>query len=296
MILILIISILIYTVYPYEEIYFDIEYGESFNSVAKRLKEEGIIASEIIFKRLAIILGVDKKVIAGRYKLSKKFGTIDALSKFSKGEISGIKLRIPEGASLEDIAELLDSNSVAKKALFINYVKANKLNGYLYPDTYFFSKNMPVEYVVSTMYENFKKKIPEYTSKDFFKKLILASIIEKEASDPVEKRIIAGIFYNRLKKGIKLESCATVRYAVKKETAPLTIKDLRFKSPFNTYVNYGLPPEPICNPSSSSIYAAMYPISSNLLYFQVKERGKHSFFVNFIEHVEYKKMKKRYKL
>lgn len=288
-----VIPVIVYSLYPHGYAVIDVEYGMPVSELSRRLKSEGVIVSEFIFVRTLSATGIDKRIKAGRYKINKKFGMFDALIKFYRGEITGIKFKVPEGATSEYIAQELEASSITSKTEFINYVKQNKLNGFLLPDTYFLSKNMPAGAVAETIFENFKKNFPEYSSDDFYKKLILASIVEKEASDKLERRIIAGIFYNRLKRGMKLESCATVRYAINKPTAPLTVKDLRFKSAYNTYINHGLPPEPICNPGSDAIKAVLNPLKTDLLYFQVSYKGRHSFFVNFKEHAEFKRMKKK---
>lgn len=285
-----------------EDIMLTIDYGLDASSVAEILRENGLISNKNIFLFLIKTTGNEKKIKFGNYKLNKKMNIFQIISKLIKGDVIRVKITIPEGLTSEQIAEIISQEIKINKNKFVEISKKRKLEGYLFPDTYFLYPNITEESIIEMMLDNHKNKTEEIfkNSKSSLTRhqiIILASIIEKEASDPYERKLISGIFHNRLKKGWLLESCATVRYAMKKYTGKLTYKDLKFKSPYNTYLNYGLPPTPICNPGLDSIIAALQPLQTDLFFFFADGEGTHVFSKYKTEHIlKQKVFKKKKKL
>ncbi|MCP2604312.1 endolytic transglycosylase MltG [Candidatus Aminicenantes bacterium AC-708-M15] len=172
--------------------------------------------------------------------------------------------------------------------------EAEDLEGYLYPETYHFPKGIDVNKIIETMVSQFKRIFKDEWRKraselgmSIREIVILASLIEKETSVPEEKPLISAVFHNRLKKGMKLECDPTIIYALKKEGKyenKIRTRDKKFDSPYNTYVYYGLPPGPICNPGKESLKAALFPASVKYLYFVSKNDGTHYFSLSLKEH------------
>jgi UPF0755 protein len=168
------------------------------------------------------------------------------------------------------------------------------------PETYFVNKYINENQIINIMYKEFKKKITNKMYErarnlnlNFHDIVILASIIEKEVSQSDERKIVASVFYNRLKRKLKLQSCATVLYAIGLNKVRLSLNDIKINSPYNTYKHFGLPPGPICSPSLDSIKAALYPKTSQTLFFVAKGNGRHLFARNFNEHKKNKQIIKR---
>lgn len=261
--------------------------------VGKILKENRLILSEGIFRWSVYFLSAEKKIKPGYYKLKFSLSTIPIVIRLMKGP-QVVKVTIPEGFRVEQIAERLYNNNVITDPIkFITYVKSNNYEGYLFPETYYFSLYEDVEFVVNRMVNEFHKRYtPQLQQRAYELKLtthqvvVLASIIEKEAKTYQEKRLVSAVFHNRLKKGWCLESCATVRYALKKFNGKLTYADLNVDSKFNTYKYRGLPPQPICNPGLDSIKAALYPEETDDMFFFTKDNQTHVFSKYYKQHIE----------
>jgi UPF0755 protein len=170
-------------------------------------------------------------------------------------------------------------------------IKSKTLEGFLFPETYKFSKASTEKTILKKMVDTFFQKLPvnyEQLAKKvgltFYEAIILASIIEKETSVPAERTLIASVFHNRLKQRMRLQTDPTVIYGIKNFDGNLTRKQLRTRTPYNTYINYGLPPTPIANPGLESLMAAVKPANSNYIYFVAKGDGTHAFSVNYQQH------------
>jgi len=216
------------------------------------------------------------------------------------GNTYRIKVTVPEGFTAVEIAELLGKKGVCNGKKFLGIVKNKKLEGYLFPETYFFEPDSLEDKVIQILKNQFEKIFTD----DFIKRavdlkmskekiIILASIIEKEAKKDEERPRISAVFYNRLKKGWNLESCATVLYALGKHKDFLTYKDTKVDSTFNTYIHPGLPPAPICNPGLASIKAALYPAETSDMFFVADGSGTHKFSKYAEEHIKNKNYKKK---
>ncbi len=286
-----------------------IRQGESLSEIAKELQRENLIRSALFFKLLCKVKGVDTKIKAGYYKISREKTNIDIIDILTKGKQEEIKITFPEGWTISKIARHLESKGITSASDFKKAAHSKKLveefgipgkslEGFLYPDTYFFPKEFPAELVAEIMVKNFfkhlKKIEPDYTkltSRQLYQKIILASIVEREYRIKEEAPIIASVFYNRLRRNIGLESCATLEYIIteiegKKHPEYITIEDKKLNSDYNTYKWAGLPPGPISNPGKVALDAAFHPAKTDYWYFVLEDRktGKHYFSKSLEEH------------
>ena len=274
--------------------------GSSPHKIAQILKDSDVISSTKLFLFLVNIKDYSTKLQAGLYEFNKKDSSFTILNKLKNGDSKNIKVIIPEGFNIKQIANVLSENGICNENKFIELATSQNLEGYLFPNTYMLLPQMDEQEVIKIMNDEFNKfwteeneerlKQINKSKKDV---IILASIVEKEAVDDKERPIIAGIFINRLSKGIRLESCATVLYAMGINKERLSLEDLKFESPYNTYRNKGLPPGPICNPGAKSIDAVLNPIITENLYFVSKGNGTHYFSSTFEQHIKNKIVSKK---
>jgi UPF0755 protein len=273
-----------------------VEIPENKNAyqIGKILKEKGVIKSLKWFLFLTNRYNVQKKLKSGIYEFSGRTPLKKVIEKLVKGEIAVVKITIPEGANIYTIAGILKrANLIKDENEFIEYAKKKDLEGFLFPDTYYFPHNISIENICLKMVKRFKKVFEEIYDEGIneknwneVKKIVtVASIVEKEASLLSERKIIAGIIYKRLKKNIPIESCATVEYALGYRKIRLTNSDLKIKSPYNTYLHKGLPPTPICNPGKNSLIAALNPTQTDYMFFLSKGDGTNCFSKTYKEHV-----------
>jgi len=263
--------------------------GAGAGQVAAVLKRENVIMSSSWF-------------MPGEYAMRERMSSEEALWRLTHTTyVSSVKVVIPEGWRLEQIAERLEANGITKASAFAQLARAQKDEGYLFPSTYYLKKNTPPQEVINLLKSEFERQVRPLFSKGFpegmdeRKTLVIASIVEREAVDDNERPLIAAVYINRYRKGMPLEADPTVQYALGSQQGAaywkkgLTLGDLKYKSPYNTYVVGGLPPGPICNPGYSSISAAMSPANLDALYFVADRKGKHIFNANYKEHLKAKK-------
>ncbi len=280
----------------------EINKGDSLITIARKLKKAGVIRNTWVFVVEALRTGAYKKFKAGEYALFPYQSADEILKILAEGKIYLRKVIIPEGATIWQVADILDKQKICKKEEFLslaeneNFVKSlgipsTTAEGFLFPDTYYFARNTPPERVIKVMVNNFwehwKKyeKIAEEKGLSLKEVITLASIVEKEAIFNKEKPLIAAVYWNRLKIGMPLQADPTVNYALKKFRR-LYYKDYyRVKSPYNTYLNKGLPPTPISNPGEESIKAVLFPAKVPYLYFVAKNDGTHCFSRTYREHL-----------
>lgn len=294
--------------YDETETEISISKGTSIKKLAHKLKEENIILSETLFYLLA--RQSNAVIKAGVYSVSNTLSVLELLDLFAEGRDSQIRITIPEGFTLTKLAKLLEANNITSyeefmresqnQALLDRYqIPSDTVEGYVFPDTYYFSPNMPARLVLEKMIDTFFQKIEpliaekDYSPKQVYEKLILASIVEKEYQRPEEAALIASVFVNRLKYNIGLYSCATIVYILteiegKEHPSFISEKDTKIQSPFNTYMYAGLPPNPIANPGLIALKAAFEPAKTDYYYFRLIDEatGKHSFSKDFDEHIE----------
>ena len=282
----------------------EIPYGMPSHKIALELYREGIIRSPLSFLLIHAIKR--SKLEAGEYEFEDWVYPWDVYRKISRGLKKLYRITIPEGYDLYDIAKTLEENHICKAEDFLKYalseetarkygLKTHSMEGFLFPDTYFFSKNTHPLRVIETMHGNFLRKTQELR-KELPKKgmsleewVIIASMIEKETSKKEEKPLVSAVIQNRIKKGMKLQIDPTVIYALKRRglwDGSLSLKDLRFDDPYNTYAYYGLPPSPICNPGFDSLKAALEPAKVDYLYFVADGAGGHRFSSSYVEHIK----------
>ena len=286
-----------------------IEKGMSLNSVSNLLLENEIIINQDIFKLKVITRGLASKIPTGRFLIDGKISDailIDLI--FNKGPIK-LKLTIPEGSQsknlFKDINTLLntdyDFNKYFNSTEILEQYKvdASSLEGYLYPDTYYLYHDSSPEEIIDILLSEFWKKFDENLQDranqlgfSVHEVVTLASIIEGEAMLDSERSTISSVYHNRLKINMKLQADPTIQYIIPGPPKTLSNRDLRIKSDYNTYQNYGLPPGPINNPGIASIKAALYPEDTNFLFFVAQGDGSHAFTTNEKDHEEAKRIYK----
>ncbi len=273
---------------------------DSFSKVLSNLKETGVIKDDYLFRRLAILTGLDRDLTPGRYDFSGNVSLRGVLRKFTSRDIATVKITIPEGLTARQIAGyfgragLVDSSDFAALAYDSAYALSKYhlpgFEGYLFPETYRFWYGMSAEMILDDLIKQFRNLAgrvlddlaPDNLPSD--KIVILASIIEAEAQYADEMPIISSVYRNRLKRGMLLQADPTVIYAIGRLDRPLWYKDLEYDSPYNTYKYKGLPPGPINNPGLDAIKAATFPAKTDYLYFVADGTGRHVFSRTLREH------------
>lgn len=246
-----------------------------------------------------------RDIKAGYYEIRGEYSIKDIVELLESGKSKVFRVTIPEGYSLKNILNILskgDKNVAEEylqtlKNIEFPYPTPNgNFEGYLYPETYFIPENYSKTQILNVILGEFLKKFPpeNYPDKnDFYQKLIMASIIEREAMLQEEKPLIASVFYNRIMKGMTLSSDATVNYLYDYGKKRIYYKDLEIDSPYNTYKYKGLPPGPIASPDKNSMEAAFNPADSEYLFFVAKGDNSHFFSRTYREHLEFQKNNKK---
>lgn len=286
----------LYFFWPGAPVKVSIPEGASAGKVAAELKRNGVILSSTWFKVLVKLTGTGKRLMPGDYSLRAGMSAEEALWNLTNNTyVSSIRVMIPEGWRMEQVAERLAANEVTSGEQFLELARAQKMEGYLFPSTYLLKKNMPPQEVINLLKSEFDRQVRPLFSKGFpegldeKKVLIIASIVEREAMEDTERPLIAAVYINRYRIRMPLEADPTTQYALGYWKKALTYKDLKFKSPYNTYVVGGLPPGPICSPGQSSIAATLAPANLDALYFVSDRKGKHIFNLSFKEHLKAKR-------
>jgi len=268
----------------------------SLSNIASILEAKGIVENKYYFIIQSYFNGKAKLLKAGEYSFSKNISQNDVLIKLYENDVKLYKLVIPECYSNKQIFEII------KKNLYIPTIQSGYSEGAFFPSTYFFSKDTSVDKLLGIMYNEantkFSKLYNQYKDNisDVLNQsevLILASIIEAEARKVEEQNKIAGVFVNRLRKGMKLQSDPTVIYGINKTVhlgRPLKKSDLLLSHEWNTYRIHGLPPTPICNVGINAYRAALNPEKSSNLYFVADGKGGHIFSETYEEHKKNIKM------
>ena len=263
---------------------FTVPEGASVAKVATALEKQGVVRSAGYLKKLS-----KGKIQPGLYALSPSDTPEVILQKLEKGEVMATKVTLPEGYTLKKIAARLKEKGVIPDAeAFITLAtEPENLEGYLFPDTYFFPPDIEPKAVLAQLRANLDKRVGSLANWKVKSKreiLTVASLIEREAETDADRAKIAGVIYNRIARKMRLQIDATVQYALPEHKARLTFADLKIDSPYNTYTIEGLPPGPICSPGLASIQAALHPEKSEFLYYvQGTDKG-HLFAKTFAEH------------
>jgi len=280
----------------------EIKSGLGIKQVSSLLWAQGIIRHPRLFVTFARLQGQAEHIKAGEYSLSAALAPRQVLDILVSGRAVLHKVTIPEGYTLVQIAQLLAEKKLVDPEAFIAAahdpdlirsldIKASSLEGYLFPDTYYFAKGTSPKSIIKTMLAQFKKKITPQMIKrakalgyTLHQIITLASLIEKEVKVDEERPLISAVYHNRLKANIRLQCDPTVIYALPNFDGNLTREHLKIDSPYNTYRYAGLPPGPIANPGLASILAALYPKKVNYRYFVSRNDGTHVFSATLKEH------------
>jgi UPF0755 protein len=285
-----------------EKVMITIPAGQSLKTTTESLFKNRIITSPFKFNMIARLKGYDKRLKAGEYILSASMPPIKILEKLVKGTVKLYKLTVPEGFNIYQIAEIVAKVGFAEQSVFIETatdaafanasgIIAGTFEGYLYPETYYFPKNVSTKTIISSMVQRFWrvfstqwKERSQQLGFSIHQVVTLASIIEKETGAPFERPLISSVFHNRLKKKMRLESDPTVIYGLKTFDGNLIRKHLETLTPYNTYKIKALPPGPIANPGQASLEAALYPADTKYIYFVSKKNRTHQFSTNLKDH------------
>jgi UPF0755 protein len=286
----------------------EIRRGESAQSVGRRLENAGVISTRYFWN---FLFRLDNEFIkTGTYKIELPVTQTKIRSMLINGEQLLVRVTFPEGITLKRAARILGESGICEAEDFLAAASSQEIRnayrvpgatmeGYLFPDTYLFPLGYPASRVVSAMADNFFRRISEIAPEalstnpaELNNRVIMASIVEREYRIPDEAAMMAGVFYNRLRIGMALQSCATIEYIITEilgRPHPEVIfnVDLEIRNPYNTYLRPGLPPGPISAPGETALRAAFFPTASNYLYFRLinQSEGRHYFSRTLDEHI-----------
>ncbi len=283
---------------------FIIEDGSSLNDVLMQLETQQLAPSPIYVRLTLAVRAKDIVVKKGTYQLPETASTWDLLNLFQEGRVQLMRITVPEGLDKWQIAELLGSYNWGDEATFRRLVddpaqilsvdsSAVDLEGYLYPETYFFPEGATPKEIVATMVKEFIERSEPLRDKlaerglSLRELVTLASLVEEESATSSERSTIAGVFENRLNKGMKLQCDPTIIYSLKLNKlykGKIYRSQIKYDHPYNTYVYSGLPPGPIASPGLASLEAALEPRRTPYLYFVAKNDGSHQFSKNLRDH------------
>jgi UPF0755 protein len=302
-----------------ELIEFSIEKGQGAREIAANLKDRGIISSDLFFNYYVWKDKSAGSMQAGKYELSPSMTISEITRKFKEGDVKvdpGIKITVPEGYRTSQIEKLLIASGLTvnpselQEAVGISAALAHEIfglgflldlppratiDGFLFPDTYFFKQDLQLNSIVENMLINFNEKVPDSTrikikarGKNLYEVVIMASLLEKEVRTLEDMKLVSGVLWKRMEIGMPLQVDATLAYITDKKTGEITNEDKLIDSPYNTYKYRGLPPTPIANPGLNAINAAIEPEVSNYLYYLSAPSGETIFSETLEEHNENK--------
>ncbi len=280
--------------------------GSSLQEIGELLEQKKLIKSKNFFIFYARLKGKERQIQAGEYQISDTWPLGRILAQIAGGRVVIHRVTIPEGYTVAQIEELLVRKGIADRVRLREALNSGnftfsflsgtlsgpqRLEGFLFPATYEFPAGLTEQEILTIMLQRFQKAFtPELQHRaqvmglSIREVVTLASLVEREARLEAERPIIAAVFLNRLRRGMRLESCATIQYILGRQKERLTYQDLRIPSPYNTYLHEGLPPGPICNPGLASVKAVLYPAEVDYLYFVARGDGSHYFSRTLGEH------------
>jgi len=292
--------------------------GATTEKIGSILHDNDLIRSVSQFKLLAKLWGYEAKLKSGEYTLSQSMTSREILDVISSGSANTRRFTIPEGYTIAKTADKLENDGFIDKEKFLDAVEhgdfqykfmdslpagPNRLEGFLFPDTYDVFTTATEEDIINRMLAQFDQEFTdEYYVRmnelgyDLVQVITIASMIEAEAKAAKDRPLISSVIYNRLSIGMPLQIDATVQYALGETKERLYDKDTKVDSPYNTYLIKGLPPGPICSPGAGAIYAALYPADTDYLFYVLKpdDSGEHNFANNITEFNKYKAQYKKY--
>lgn len=280
----------------------DVPTGSSLMKVINILGDAGLVKQKLLFHVLVAIKGGARSIRAGEYEFTTSLSPSELVDKLIHGDVKNYPVTIYEDYSLKQVAEQLKKYKLIHEDVFFQLaerkeflsslgIRGDSIEGYLFPDTYFFNRSMTTRQIMRIMVERFWSKIsPEMINQAAEKGLnthqfvTFASLVGKESGYSAEKPMIAAVFYNRLKKGIPLQSDPTTVYDLKDFNGKILRRHYKRESPYNTYIIRGLPPGPIANPGLDSFQAVLRPADVNYLYFVSQKDGTHFFSSSLVAH------------
>lgn len=289
---------------------FTVDRGDGTAVIADRLEENGLIGSSFLFRVVSRLEDADGEWDYGKHTIPGGSSYKEIIEELTSPQTASIKVTIPEGKQVSQMGTILEEKGICKKKAFMKactegdysdwkFLKGirtkeriNGLEGYLFPDTYYFDENTEPEQVIAAMLARFEEKV--YTEKIRKKAdkmgfsldeiVILASMAESEAVTEADRKTVTGVFRNRLERGDRLQSCVTVEYAKRMKKTIISLADTQYDSPYNTYMYPGLPLGPICCPGMVSINAVLYDEDNDYYYFQSDQKGRLHFAESYQEH------------
>lgn len=277
--------------FPYNY-HIHVDKGKNLAEIAAQLKDEKIIRSSTFFIILTKINGKEMRIMPGDYFFKEPVDVLKIINRLSSSDFlsKSVKITIPEGMTAIDIAEIFRNFDNFDTDRFMNLVEDQKLEGYLFPDTYLFLDSMTEKDVIENMKNNFDSKLSGFfeevgkSGRNLSDIINMASIIEKEISNSDNRKIVSGILWKRLDKGMPLQVDAVFYYIDGEKNSKVNYDDLKTDSLYNTYLYKGLPPTPICNPGLDAIRAALEPEDSLYWYYLSGKDGNTYFAKTFEEH------------
>ena len=289
---------------------FEVSKGEGNGEVGTSLRQDGFISGSWYFYYYIKTHGLLNRILPGKYKLNGNM-TIPEIALVITNEkniLPGyVEITFPEGLTIQQMADKINANELDGQGFLglakdpspdliekFNFLQEGKsLEGYLFPDTYYFSKEIDARGIIVKILDNFNNKLSSDLRKEIAKQqktlsniITMASIVEKEVSTDNDRAIVAGLFWNRIASGQALQSDATLSYALNDKVSQHSLTQTKTNSPYNTYLYKGLPPGPICNPGLSAIEAAIHPQKTDFVYFLSDPKtGQTIFSKTFAEHV-----------
>lgn len=284
-----------------------VEQNETGSKIAQELYEKGLIKSINAFKIVMRLTNTMDKLQAGYYEFPANSSIQLIINDLQKGQNKTIKITIPEGFTIKQIASRLESKHIISATDFLKEAKTfvpylymygptpeeYHVEGFLFPDTYNIPVNYTAKQIITMMTKETNQKLtPEIRKKikekqlSIYQFMTLASLVEREALFDKDRPIIAAVFEKRLKDGIPLQSCASVEYVLGARKKFLSLDDIKIDSPYNTYKNTGLPPGPIANPGIKSMEAVLNAPKTKYLYFVADDKGEHHFSETYEEHLK----------
>jgi UPF0755 protein len=287
----------------------DIRKGESSQSVGMRLERTGLISNRYFWNA---ICRLDKNQIkTGTYRIIMPSSQIAIYKTLVSGQEVMYKVTIPEGVTLKKMAKIIEEAGVCSAQDFLSAandmtivsqykIPNQSMEGYLFPDTYYFPGEYPAQKIISTMADTFFSNLKiidpailSMSPKELNEKIVIASIVEREYRVTQEAPVMAGVFYNRLSINMALQSCATVEYIIteiqnRPHPSVLLFADIEINHPYNTYIKPGLPPGPISAPGITALQASFFPENTNYLYFRLEDvaSGRHYFSRTYDQHIK----------
>lgn len=276
--------------------YLLVKSGDTLRAVSHDFESRSVVRSSALFEAAARLLGDDRLVRAGTYHFPAPQNLVTVAIRVMSGDFgtTPVRVTVPEGATVQDVSKLLlEKLPEFDRQKFLALARGKE--GYIFPDTYFFIPGESIEAILSVFANGFhvhRQKIQKEIAA--FKKpleevVTMASLLEKEAADTQNRRIIAGILWRRVELGMPLQVDAVFPYIIGKNSFQLTLKDLQTDNPYNTYKYKGLPPGPIANPGLDSLTAAVTPVKTDYLYYLSDRQGNFHFAATYAEHLANKR-------